>query len=391
MIRILMLLDNPFTNDRRVQRESETLAAAGYDITLACSKGNNAPVSEIRNGVKIERIFDSEPLFDVKNRSYAPAMARVLADKYNPHILHTHDREMLHIAKYFLKLKPQVKYIHDIHEMHFSFPVITEGASISVRIKSRLVHELRVLRERKDMHIVDRFITVNESLEENLRNEYKLKKKGTVIRNIPEFIEKPANEDLIRKHFGIASDVKILCFIGANIYPKVLNLEQIINEVGNQNGLALVFICADNTNKKMVEAYTKEKGMTNVYFHPLLKPIDIPKYLASVDVGLVPTWNKKNLSYWYALDNKLFEYMMSEIPILATDQPEYIRIVDRFNIGITVNPDESGAYLNGLKEILKQYDIYKPRLKQAKQELNWDKEKLKLLDLYKETEKEITL
>ena len=51
-----------------------------------------------------------------------------------------------------------------------------------------------------------------------------------------------------------------------------------------------------------------KKNYTNIYFHPAVKPAEICSYLSGADVGLVPTWNKHNLSYWYALDNKLFEY-----------------------------------------------------------------------------------
>ena len=36
MIKIVMLLDNPYTNDGRVEREAETLAAAGYKVLLFC-------------------------------------------------------------------------------------------------------------------------------------------------------------------------------------------------------------------------------------------------------------------------------------------------------------------------------------------------------------------
>ena len=145
-----------------------------------------------------------------------------------------------------------------------------------------------------------------------------------------------------------------------------------------------MMIPADNENKKLVERWAIGQGYENIYFHPLLKPDDIPVYLASCDIGLVPTWNKKNLSYWYALDNKLCEYMMSEIPILATQQPEYIKMVDAYKIGVCVNPDVPNAYFNGLQEILQNYLYYKDNLVKAKEENNWEFESKKLLHLYSE-------
>jgi glycosyltransferase involved in cell wall biosynthesis len=180
-----------------------------------------------------------------------------------------------------------------------------------------------------------------------------------------------------------------LVFIGANVYKNVLNVEQVIDEIKNQEGLAFVFICANNSNRQLIEAYAKEVGAKNVYFHDLLPVSKIQTYLASCDVGLVPTWNKTNLSYWFALDNKLFEYMSSEIPILATAQPEYEKIVSNHQIGVCINPDEPNAYINGLRFILENYDSFKPNLAKAKAILNWEQEKLKLIQLYKEVSTEI--
>src|SRR5205085_10913814 len=134
--------------------------------------------------------------------------------------------------------------------------------------------------------------------------------------------------NIIREKFKIAAESKILVFIGANIYTKTLNLEQVMDEVGNQPNISFVFISSFKAGKVELENRAKEKGYTNIYFHPLLKPSEINNYLSSCDAGLVPTWNKKYLSYWYALDNKLFEYLMAEIPILATIQPEYKNIVE---------------------------------------------------------------
>ena len=104
-IKVLMLLDNPFTNDRRVQREAETLAKAGYDISLVCTKAKNLPDEEVINGVKIFRVFDQPALFDVKNKSYPKTVAAYLVEKFKFDVLHTHDREMLHLARYIHKIK----------------------------------------------------------------------------------------------------------------------------------------------------------------------------------------------------------------------------------------------------------------------------------------------
>lgn len=49
-----------------------------------------------------------------------------------------------------------------------------------------------------------------------------------------------------------------------------------------------------------------------------------------------------------------------------------------------VNPDNDDAYINGLREILSNVDTLKQNLVKAKEELNWDVESQKLVELYDE-------
>jgi glycosyltransferase involved in cell wall biosynthesis len=52
------------------------------------------------------------------------------------------------------------------------------------------------------------------------------------------------------------------------------------------------------------------------------------------DVGI---WTLPNLckSFYYALPNKLFEYLAAGLPVLTANYPEAARIVERYEVGIT--------------------------------------------------------
>lgn len=157
---------------------------------------------------------------------------------------------------------------------------------------------------------------------------------------------------------------------------------QVLNEIGNKDDLIFIIISSDDEHRKQVEDYAKKKNFTNVLFHDVVPHHQITTYLSGCDAGIVPTWNKKDLSYWYALDNKLFNYLMAEIPMLSTAQPEYKAIVEKYNIGVCVNPDEPGAYYNGWKEIIKNKELYTTNLVKAKQVLNWTNESKLLINFY---------
>jgi hypothetical protein len=54
--RVLMLLENqPYPQDGRVRRESFTLAAAGYQVTVICPRNGTQPRYETVNGVRVIR------------------------------------------------------------------------------------------------------------------------------------------------------------------------------------------------------------------------------------------------------------------------------------------------------------------------------------------------
>lgn len=95
------------------------------------------------------------------------------------------------------------------------------------------------------------------------------------------------------------------------------------------------------------------------------------------------------MSYWLGLENKLFHYVMAELPILASAQPEHREIIEKYKIGVCVNADQPNAYYNGFLDLEKNHDEYKSNVVKAKKILKWENEREKLLDLYKELKQEI--
>ncbi len=377
-----MLLDNGFTNDRRVLREANTLTEAGYQVNLLCMQTPGLPREEEINGFKVLRILP-ENVKDPKAIGINQKLAKIIATRFDFDVLHCHDQFMLNLGVKLKKLlgdKPVLVY--DSHELFHAWPLNVDSKGLIVWLKSFLVRKYLIWRERKNAKHIDYLITVNTSLADDLETYFKLGKTPIVLRNIPELPSTFKRNYILRDIFKIPKEGKLLVFIGGNIYPKTLNLEQVIEEFANKPNTHLVFISSDRPGKRAIESWVKARGYQNIYFHGLIKPEEIPAYLSSADAGLVPTWNKNDLSYWYALDNKLFEYMMSEIPVLATNQPEYKRTIDEFNFGVCVNPDVGGAYWTGFQEILERKEELKAHARKAKKVLNWDIEKEELMGLY---------
>ncbi|KQU54790.1 hypothetical protein ASG72_04020 [Bosea sp. Leaf344] len=45
-------------------------------------------------------------------------------------------------------------------------------------------------------------------------------------------------------------------------------------------------------------------------------------------------------NFIYALPNKVFEYMAAGLPLLVANYPEVSRLVDRFDVGLSFQPDD---------------------------------------------------
>ncbi len=122
--RVLMLLSNPFRPDPRVLKEAESLAAAGYEITIICwDRLSELPPEEtLSTGVKIIRIQDVPSSYGLGLRQllrlpafWIKAMRRL--NSLNPSIVHCHDFDTL-LAGLWWGWRHGTPVIYDAHEYY---------------------------------------------------------------------------------------------------------------------------------------------------------------------------------------------------------------------------------------------------------------------------------
>ncbi|MFO7869267.1 MAG: glycosyltransferase [Bacteroidales bacterium] len=91
------------------------------------------------------------------------------------------------------------------------------------------------------------------------------------------------------------------------------------------------------------------------------------------------------LNYYYALPNKIFDYIQSHVPILVSDLPEMKNIVTQYMCGEIVqqrNPYNLAQQMMGMLSDTEKYNRYEAHAKQAASVLNWEHEEKKLLAVY---------
>ena len=85
-----------------------------------------------------------------------------------------------------------------------------------------------------------------------------------------------------------------------------------------------------------------------------------------------------------ALPNKLFEYIVAGVPVVASALPETERIVSAYGIGWCAAPDDPVGLAKVLRRALSERGNAdrQNRLAVAAAELRWSREQTRLIDLY---------
>jgi len=126
--------------------------------------------------------------------------------------------------------------------------------------------------------------------------------------------------------------------------------------------------------KQDLEKYRKRVGK-NVHVVGHVKPSKVPKYQKAADVVILPTPAKYKISKHYTSPLKLFEYMASKTPILASNVPSNKEILNSKN-AVFFKPDSPTSFANNLNWMLSNNKKCAARAAQAYKDVKnytWDK------------------
>lgn len=112
---------------------------------------------------------------------------------------------------------------------------------------------------------------------------------------------------------------------------------------------------------------------------------DIPDYLSMADVLVLPNSAKREMSLRYTSPLKMFEYMASQKPIVASDLPSIREILNEKN-AVLVEPDNPQALAQGIQKVLQDKKLADEISKQAFEDVQrytWKKRVEKILKFIK--------
>ena len=178
----------------------------------------------------------------------------------------------------------------------------------------------------------------------------------------------------LNEKFSIPADSVIILYQG--IVVKGRGLEIYFNALSERSNLYLI-ILGGGEHLEYYKTLSKKMGLfKQTIFAGKIQQSEILNYTAGAFAGLSVIDNI-GINNYYALPNKLFEYLMAGIPVIVNNLPQMKKIVDEYKVGAVI--DENSE--NSLNEILFKwknnksiYNELKQNCKNASVELNWENE-----------------
>jgi len=122
-----------------------------------------------------------------------------------------------------------------------------------------------------------------------------------------------------------------------------------------------------------------------VHFWGYLQPVELKELTTKATIGINILENK-GLSYYYSLANKTFDYIHAGIPAIHSNFPEYQLLNEQYEIGVLVDDLHPVTLKKAILKLVDDNDYYRKLQRNciiAAQQLNWEKEAERLVELYK--------
>jgi glycosyltransferase involved in cell wall biosynthesis len=410
--RVCMLVWNGFVHDARITKEAETLIAHDYDVTVVAIQTPERPVASetLESGIHVVRV--RRDCRWCRRLLFVPRwLARRIVPRRNistaapdekdpwseegarPPWIHRVMSRVVELAvnwrlfRAAAAAKPTIVHANDVNVLAPAWLASRAGGAKLVYD----AHEISADREGYHGIVwlvrgVERFLGGSASgfisttdyrvnwFVENYGYENTL-----VLQNRPRY-SRVARTDTLRRACGIDNDDPIVLYQGGLQWGRgCRNLIAAASDIDNIN---VVFLGGGGEEAVL----RREAGGSGarVYFHPTVSLKALPAFTASADIG-IQTMRNTCLNHYSNDSNKLFEYIMAGLPVVASDFPEMRKIVRGHSVGLVVDPGDVKAIREAIQRLVTDRELYeacRANTFEAAREFSWETQEAAFARLY---------
>lgn len=348
-------------SDTRVfYKECQSLALAGYDVTLIAKQGN----AKLCNSVNVVNF----PHFS--NRFFrvilAPFLMLYFAFKNNSQVYHLHDPELM-ITGLLLKMFGK-RVVYDCHE-DVRVQILNKQW-LGRRTIRKLAARLYGMAETFCSFFFDRIVVATPTIGKRFRPN-----KTVIIRNFP-LLRLIDSAPLISR----TSNSPIIIYAGG--LARVRGIKQLVEAMSFVTTGAELWLLGPWESPALREECRALPGWNrcrDLGFQPLSV---VYSYMKLAHVGIVPLLPVKN--YLDSLPVKAFEYMACSLPMVLSNFDYWQRIYNGF--GTFADPDHPQSLAGAINALLANPELRQRMGKSGRQKVeedwSWECESQKLVSLY---------
>ena len=102
---------------------------------------------------------------------------------------------------------------------------------------------------------------------------------------------------------------------------------------------------------KLIKDYSKLSS--NIFYHEAVKIHDVLNYTKAADYGINFLGNTC-LNHYYCMPNKIFEYLMAELPLITSNLKDVKIFVEENNIGEVLQTNDVYGLLHAIEKIIQK-------------------------------------
>lgn len=412
---VCMVVKNRLSNDARVKKEMKALSGDGWRVTVIAMPEKGEPEEEIRDGIRIirppvysrgkqqlrEKVAQVSPRGDpslkarmvrsIRKNRFRRFFADLQRDipwemklrraaiQSGADVYHANDLDTLDICGRAAD-RNRAKLVYDSHELWLE--------SSRFLIATNPLNGMRLKRiERKYASRADAVIAVTPLRGREMGRMYPGMKRLSIIENAPEKLHELPGKGTLRRMADIGENEVIALYQGV-LCPE-RGLEELIEaaSMAGSTGVKFVVIGMDAWNGTLQEMAARAGLSDRIAFLPPVPSEKLPEITVDADMGFI-LFRNTCLNHFYSLPNKLYEYMMAGVPVIASGFPEMQRVINETGCGITVDPESPSEIFSAVKSLAENPEERKLMAdagrKSAMEKYNWEPQREKLIRLYRE-------